>query len=198
MWQIILLLLLGPPGWLALFVWWATTWNRETALLVFGFIFPPLWVPLVWGLRLATWLKVALTAGIVAGNTVWLFNLTHTWTAPAVALVVTMILGLAWIVNGMRTVPKADPYITALCTEIQRDLDACHDLIAQIEDDLLLTPAGAPITRKYAHALEMRAQGADLWDRAETEPELVQARRSVGSALSELREVRREARVAGL
>lgn len=60
---------------------------------------------------------------------------------------------------------------------IESKLDTCHEPIAQVEADRVpdLLPTQAPAQQRYRHALEMRAEGMELFERAQTWPLLMLA-----------------------
>ena len=71
-------------------------------------------------------------------------------------------------------------------------LDACDDLIADIEGSVALDllPASAHARQLYTRALEMRSEGARLFGRAVSLQELRAADERITTALHELRAVR--------
>jgi hypothetical protein len=185
-WLIVLLVLIGPIGWLALTgiaaSQAASSVKLETRLLIAGFVFPPLWAPLIWTLQIGRWAKYSMMAGIIVANTFWLHQLTDGWTVPVIALVITFVLGLLWL---PRVIPRVDDSerrrLDAMRRTIGIDLDNCHAMIAEIEDQLSISvaPTDSAIRRRYSHALEMRSEGTEVLRTAVTEDELVLARRLI-------------------
>jgi len=196
-WWWLLLIFLGPLGWVALICILLASavggMKPTTRLAIGGFIFPPLWAPLIWALRMPRWAKLAVIAGLVAANTFWLHHLTGGWTAAMAALAVTVILGIIWLTRANPAPsPAEERYLAGIRREIDDDLDACHDLIAEIEEQLKLSPlATSPaLQRRYTHALEVRGEAAELLRAAKTEEDLVVADRRVSRALNALDGVR--------
>jgi hypothetical protein len=196
-WFIVLMIVIGPIGWIVLLFsgLWSVTFALSARMryTLAGFLFPPLWAPLVWELRIPRWARAAIIAGIVVANTFWLNRLSHGWTLPLIGLIATVIFFLIWLVRSRSPAGDAEQrYLDGIRREIEEDLDMCHELIAEIEERIAVAPlsSGSAPQRRYAHALELRAEGADLLGRAESEDDLLAAERQIGRALDALEGVR--------
>ena len=164
--------------------------RRHVRLALLGFVFPPLWSPIIWDQPWSRELRMALVAAIVVLNEVWIAHLTGSVTPVVGTLVVTVMLGMVWLSSMDRAAPADDS--ADLRRVIESKLDTCHEIITQVEADIVpdLLPAQAPAQRRYRHALEMRAEGMELFERAQTRPDLVAADARVTHALDALRTVR--------
>ncbi len=166
----------------------ATRTHVRLALL--GFVFPPLWSPIIWDQPWSPELRMALIAAMVVLNEVWIAHLTGSVTPVVGTLVVTVMLGMVWLSSMNRAAPADDS--ADLRRVIESKLDTCHEIIAQVEADLVpdLLPTQAPAQQRYRHALEMRAEAMELFERAQNRPDLVVADARVTHALDALRAAR--------
>ncbi len=164
--------------------------RRHVRLALLGFVFPPLWSPIIWDQPWSRELRMALIAAIVVLNEVWIIHLTANVIPVVGTLVFTVVLGMVWLSSMIRAAPADDS--ADLRRVIESKLDTCHEIIAQVEADLApdLLPAQAPAQQRYRHALEMRAEGMELFERAQNRPDLVAANDRVTHALDALRAAR--------
>jgi len=164
--------------------------RRHVRLALLGFVFPPLWSPITWDQPWSRELRMALIAAMVVLNEIWIAHLTGSVTPVVGTLVFTILLGMVWLSCMNRAVPADDS--ADLRRVIESKLDTCHEIIAQVEADLVpdLLPAQAPAQQRYRHALEMRAEGMELFERAQNRPDLVAADDRVTHALDALRAAR--------
>jgi hypothetical protein len=196
-WWLLLLVFLGPMGWAALLaillVSAVGAMTAHTRPGIGGFAFTPFRASLIWALRTPRRLRLGAIATLAAANVLWLHLLIGGWTAPLVALVVSTVLGFTWLTQSDPTVDAPeDRSLAAFRRAINHNLDRCHDRIADIEETLRLSALapGPELQRHYAHALEIRAEGADLLRAARTGEELSVANRRVSFALGALEAVR--------
>ncbi|MDQ2745034.1 MAG: hypothetical protein M3Z66_22445 [Chloroflexota bacterium] len=159
-------------------------------MALLGFVFPPLWSLVIWDQPWSRELRMALIAAIVVLNEVWIAHLTGSVTPVVGTLVVTVMLGMVWLSSMNRAAPADDS--ADLRRVIESKLNTCHEIIAQVEADLGpdLLPTQAPAQQRYRHALEMRAEAMDLFERAQNRPDLVVADARVAHALDALRAAR--------
>jgi hypothetical protein len=170
---------------------WLSSWKRAVKVALTGFLFPPIWLLLLWELPFSDEVKAGIITALVAANSLWL-GPTAGATATIAFLIVTVVLGVLWIQSIRRSKPTVDDGTAALRRVIESKVDTCHDLITQIERTLAidLLPPDAPVRRQYMHALEMRSEGMALYERAASRPDLVAADARLSRAMEELRTTR--------
>lgn len=157
--------------------------RRHVRLGLLGFVFPPLWSPIIRDQLWSRELRMKLIAAIVVLNEVWIAHLTGHVKPVVGTLAVTVVLGMVWLSSMNRAAPADDS--ADLRPVIESKLDTCHEIIAQVEADLLpdLLSTQAPAQQRYRHALE-------LFERGQNRPDLVVADARGRHALDALRVAR--------
>jgi hypothetical protein len=188
-WLIITLLIFFPPA--GFILMWLSGWKRAIKIALTGFLFPPVWLLLLWELPFSDEVKAGIITTLVAANGLWLQH-TVGPTATIAFLVVTVVLGMLWVQSIRRGRARPDDGTAALRRVIDSKVDTCHDLIAEIEGMMAfeLLPTEAAAKRQYLHGLEMRSEGMMLYERAESVPDLVAADQRLSRAMDELRAAR--------
>jgi predicted nucleic acid-binding Zn ribbon protein len=188
-WLIITLLIFFPPA--GFILMWLSNWKRWVKIFLTGFLFPPIWLLLLWEMPFSDEVKAGIITGLVAANSLWLAPVAGA-TATIAFLIVTVVLGTLWIQSIRRSKSVVDDGTAALRRMIDSKVDTCHDLIAEIEGTLAfdLLPSDSPLRRQYMHALEMRSEGMELYERAASRPDLVAADARLTRAVEELRTAR--------
>lgn len=183
-----LLLIFFPPLGLIL-MWTSTDWSSDVKWGLSGIFFPPLWLRFLWKVW---WLPYAVGA-ILAAVTLQAAIFGGFSAAGAVAILTIIAIVLLLTLGSQRSgKPEVHDLGAQLRQTIDDKLDLCNNLIADIEADLSLDllPFNNPARARYTRALEMRSQGQELFQRATTQPQLVEADSRVSRALRELRSVR--------
>lgn len=168
-------------------MWTSSDWDDDVKWAITGFIFPPLWTRFLWKIP---WLPYAFDAFIAALLLNGVIN--HGLSLVAAVLILTVITLWLLVTRPSGRKSAAPDAVTALRQEVEERLDACNDLIADIEGGVALDllPASAHARQLYARALEMRSEGARLFGRAVSMQELRRADERITTALHELRAVR--------
>lgn len=174
-------------------LWILAPWRRDTKLAVSLGLMPPivpqLWGPVIWRQQWTRELRVLAVAAIFLGDPL-LLGYVAGFTAGLIAWITTILVLVVWVLVARG---RAEPQAGETARQrIEGKLDACDDLIAEIEHTVALDllPAGSPVREHYVRALEMRSEGFGLLQRASTERELVAADRAITRALQELRATR--------
>ena len=190
-WMVAGVLLLFFPLGIPL-MWAGTRWSTDVKLAITAFFIPPLWFVVlarqIWRIAWSRQAKIALIVTIVAVLGLVLLRMGSVTAAIWVAGVLA-VLGALWVMTAPSgRASKAAPE-DGLRRVIETNLDTCHDLIAQIEDELTRRPLDTtdPTMGRYRRALEMRTEGVDLLERARTRPDLVAAEARVSRAMDDLR-----------
>jgi hypothetical protein len=183
-----LLLIFFPPLGLIL-MWTSTDWSSDVKWGISGIFFPPLWLRFLWKVW---WLPYAVGA-LLAAVTLQGAIFGGLSVAGAVAILTIIAIVLLLTLGSQRSgKQEVHDFGSQLRQTIDDKLDLCNNLIADIEADLSLEllPANNPARARYIRALEMRSQGQELFQRAATQPQLVEADTRISRALRELRSVR--------
>lgn len=170
-------------------MWTSTDWNDDLRWAISGLLFPPLWLRFLWK---APWLPYAVGA-LLAAITIQAALRGGISGAGAIAILTVIIVVLLVTLAMNRPRKQASVELSPeQCRTIEQKLDSCDDLIADIEADLSLEmfPADSPERGRYMRALEMRANGRELFQRASTPRDLAMAEGRVTGALRELRAIR--------
>jgi hypothetical protein len=148
-----------------------------------------LWSRFIWKQSWTLQAKLGLSALLLVLDQIFYVGALH---VGATAAFFIFLLNVVVIYLVARSVQRAKPSPSTLREAIESKLDACHDLIAELEQtiDLDLLPIQAPLRQGYIRALEMRSEGVDLFRRATSEPELVEADVRISRALDALRATR--------
>jgi hypothetical protein len=169
-------------------MWTSTDWDSDVKWAISGIFFPPLWLRFLWKVP---WLPYAIGL-LLAGITLQAALFGNFSPAATVAILGTILvilmftLGTQFPRKGRR--PQLSPRQTRA---VEEKLNACDALIAEIESDLSLEllPITSPQRRRYARALELRAEGNELFRRADDPGELAAAEGRITGALRELRSI---------
>lgn len=176
-------------------MWAGTRWSTDVKLAITAFFFPPLWFVVlarqIWKIAWSRQAKIALVVTIVAVLGLFMLRLGSVTAAVWVAGVLA-VLGTLWVMTSPSGRASKDAPEDGLRRVIETNLDTCHDLIAQIEDELTRRPLDTtdPTMGRYRRALEMRTEGADLLERARTRPDLVAAEARISRSMDDLRATR--------
>jgi hypothetical protein len=170
-------------------MWTSTDWNTDLKWAISALFFPPLWLRFLWKVPWLPYAVGALLAALTIQGAV--FGGISVVGAIAILTVITVILLFTLGMQRPRKRAGADMNEEQY-RAVEEKLDACDDLIADIEADLSLEllPIGSPERQRYVRALEMRSEGRELFQRAATPRELVAAEGRVTGALRELRALR--------
>jgi len=182
---IALTLVFFPPIGLIL-MWSSSGWSDDLKWGISGIFFPPLWLRFLWRIP---WLAYAAMGGVA----VLLVSAIRSGfpIVAAVAILIAVVVFLL-LLKPAQPAPrrKAQEPSAELRRQIEAKVDACNDLIADIEGtvDLDLLPSTSPWRRRYNRALEMRSTGLGLLDEGGN---LWAADQRLSEALLELRVVRK-------
>lgn len=189
-WVILALIFFFPVG--LVLMWTSSRWSSPTKWAISGLFFWPLWSVLIWNLPWPRPVRLALIAALIGGSEIF-FALKGGAGAFWGTLVVTLLFLVLWVSQAARAeAPPPEETQAGLRRIIESKLDTCHDLIAQVEDSvqLRMVPTDSPAARQYQHALEMRAEGVALYERATSRQDLVAADERISRALDRLRVAR--------
>ena len=183
----LMLVLFFPLG--LILMWTSTDWNRDVKWAISGLFFPPLWLRFVWKVPWLPYAVGALLAAVTIQGAI--FGGISASGAIAILVVITVILLFTLGIQHPRKQVRVQ-LSAEQCRVVEERLHACDDLIADIEADLSLEllPTGSPERKRYGRALEMRAEGRELFQQAKTPRELAVAEGRVTGALRELRAIR--------
>lgn len=179
-----LALIFFPPLGLIL-MWTSTDWDSDVKWGISGLFFPPLWLRFIWRVW---WLPYAI-GGLLA-----LAILRD--ASDGLSTVSAVLLGLIALIlfltfnSQRRTRFKRRTRLEGLRAAIERKLEYCHDLIAEIEGRQALGDTGVRrLQSRYMAALEMRSQGNRLLEHARSRQELLAADHQISRALNEFRAI---------
>lgn len=186
-WVALALVLFPPLGFILM--WTSTDWDSDVKWAISGIFFPPLWLRFLWKIP---WLPYAIGL-LLAAITLQAAVFGGFSPAATVAILGTIGVILMFTLGTQFPRGRRQPQLSPRQTRVvEEKLNACDALIAEIESDLSLEllPVTSPQRRRYARALEMRAEGNDLFRRAEDMRELAGAEGRITGALRELRSIR--------
>jgi hypothetical protein len=162
-------------------MWHSSEWSTAAKWGISGLFLPPLWGYFIWRLHVGFALKLFLSAALVA--LVELFDSTVIGVSGTVQWFTALLNVLTlWLVA--RASFEADAADRMRHRAIERKLDACHELIAEIE--LYPLPSGSPLRFTYLHALDMREEGARIFEDGVDKDHLAKANSRLTAAQAEL------------
>ena len=154
-------------------------------------LFTPLWARFLWQRQWPPVLKLGLLGAFLVAYFVAMTALTG--FGAAIWILVLTVVALFFVLRAKGAQPR--PKETASTGQrnlrglVQSKLDSCHDLIAQIEEHTVFDffPMSSPERRQYLAALEVRAEAMELYEHADTGPDLLAADTRATKALNELK-----------
>jgi hypothetical protein len=167
-------------------MWRSSDWSTGVKWGISGLFLPPLWGYFIWRLHASLALKLVLSTALV--GLVELFDI-NAIGISGTALGIILVLNVVTLVLMARASFGVEAEDRMRHHAIERKLDACHELIAQIE--LSPLPVGSRLHTTYLHALDMREEGAHLLDESLYKDCLREADSLLTGALAELTAVSR-------
>ncbi len=158
-----------------------------------GLFFPPLWASFIWKTRWSFGTQIAVSGLLLVLIEVVNGLLFHFDASPLIGILLLNVLVIFLVVRSVRIIPEDT---SSQRHAVESRLDACDDLIVEIEEAMSLDRMApdSPARQQYAHALEMRAEALHMFERAASEADLVAAESRAGRSLDGLRVTQRHAR----
>lgn len=188
-WIIAALIFLPPLGFIL--IWTSSRWSDSAKYAVTGLVLPQLWAHFLWRQTWSLWTRLTSVILFFLLVLAVIFGLEGP-TVGEIATVLSVPL-LAWVLSSKSAEERKLP-VAGLGEAISTKLDLCHDLIAELESDQVThaLPVRSGEWDAYMRALQLREEGARLYEVATTRRDLMAADERVTRALEGLTTLREQ------